>query len=74
MLPSFFLVEMGMCGCFVYAILMNYDFDLEDPETSNNNKRKKWGWIGSDYLRGQVLPRVKFQLGLDVVAKLSVSL
>ena len=35
------LLEMGMCGCFVCAILINYDFDLEDPETSNNNKRKK---------------------------------
>ena len=70
--PSFFLLEMRMCGCFVRAIWINYNFDPEEPETNNNNKKKK-AWIGGDCLHGEVLPHVKFQLGLDVVAKLSVS-
>lgn len=39
--PSFFLVEMRMCGCFVRAIWINYNFDPEEPETNNNNKKKK---------------------------------
>ena len=41
--PSFFLVEMRMCGCFVCAIWINYNFDPEEPETNNNNKKKKKG-------------------------------
>ena len=41
--PTFFLVEMRMCGCFVCAIWINYNFDPEEPETNNNNKKKKKG-------------------------------
>ena len=39
--PSFFLVEMRMCGCFVRAIWINYNFDPEEPETNNNKKKKR---------------------------------